>query len=75
MTSAGAILSSTHATFRMAFQQAGDVPHPTRFWLHSYSGATRSLLPKASYLSGPQIAGKLLAWADANGVLRTRLNG
>jgi hypothetical protein len=73
LTSAGAILSSTYATFRMGFAEAGQVNQATRFWLRNYSGSTRSLLPKASYLSGPQIAGKVLAWADGSGILRDRL--
>jgi hypothetical protein len=73
LTSAGPILSSTHATFRMGFAEAGEVSSPTRFWLRSYSGTTTPLLPSGNYLSGPQIAGRLLAWADADGVLRARL--
>jgi hypothetical protein len=72
LTSAGAILDSTHATFRIGFSEMDQVAHASRFWLRSYSGPTRSLLPKASYVAGPQIAGNVLAWADAKGILHAK---
>jgi hypothetical protein len=72
LTSAGSILDSTHATFRIGFSEMDQVAHASRFWLRSYSGHTRSLLPRASYVAGPQIAGDVLAWADAQGVLHAR---
>jgi hypothetical protein len=69
LTSAGALLDST-ATYHGGFSEAGVVTAPTRFWLRSYSSHTRALLAKRAYIAGPQIAGGILAWAGANGVLR-----
>ncbi|MGN6473780.1 MAG: hypothetical protein ACTHK4_09060 [Mycobacteriales bacterium] len=45
-------------------------PRPANtYWLRSYSGRVRVLLPKAHYVAGPQIAGGMVAWASPSGAL------
>jgi len=72
LTPAGAILSSTQATFHSEWAEAGLVLHSVGFWLRTYQGQVSRLLPTAGYRNGPEIAGHLLAWGSPSGVLRVK---
>jgi hypothetical protein len=70
MSHAGVLLDSAKATYRAEDAQAGLITTAARFWLRRYGGRTTSLLSKRRFVAGPEIAGHLLGWAGANGVLR-----
>jgi hypothetical protein len=70
LSRAGVLLDSASATFRAQHAQPGLITPAARFWLRRYDGRTKSLLSQRRFVAGPEIAGRLLAWAGAKGVLR-----
>jgi hypothetical protein len=71
LSSAGALLDSTASSLQDSGpdRPATVIRHATTFTLQRWSGRRVPLLSKRTYVAGPQLAGDVLTWAGASGVL------